>query len=119
MPFKDPVQSLQDILRYIERIEYHIADMEFAAYREDIKTIDAVERNLQRISEAASRLGDQADILCPGLPWHNIRGIGNWLRHEYDRVNLETVWHTLTDYLPPLKAAVLSALASERSSPKP
>jgi len=84
--------------------------MDLEAFREDLKTIAAVERKLQIISEAAIRLGDQAVVLCPGLPWHNIRGIGNWLRHQYDRVDIETVWNTVSGDLPPLKAAVVRAL---------
>ena len=68
--------------------------------------IDAVERNLQKISEAAIRLGGHAAILCPDVPWHNVRGMGNWLRHQYDSVDLEIVWLTVTDKLPTLKAAV-------------
>jgi uncharacterized protein with HEPN domain len=39
--------------------------MTLERFRDDVKTTDAVERNLQRISEAAIRLGDQADTLCP------------------------------------------------------
>jgi uncharacterized protein with HEPN domain len=85
-------------------------EMTFKAFREDIKTIDAVERNLQKISEAAIRLGPRAETLCPGLPWSDIRGLGNWLRHQYDRVDLATIWHTATEDLPPLKAAVASVL---------
>lgn len=34
---------------------------------------------------------DDAERLCPGLPWRNIRGIGNCLRHRYERVDVETV----------------------------
>ena len=84
--------------------------MDFNAFRNDPKTIAAVERKLQVISEAAVRLGSEADKLCPGLPWHEIRGIGNWLRHQYDRVDIETLWNTVTDDLPPLKAAVNRSL---------
>ena len=69
-----------------------------------------MERKLAVMSEAAVRLGDQALMLCPGLPLHNIRGLGNWLRHQYDRVDVETIWHTVVDDLAPLKAAVLLAL---------
>ena len=65
-----------------------------------------------RISEAAVRLGEQAERLCPGLRWRDIRGIGNWLRHQYDRVDIETIWNTLTRDLPPLKEAVHCALNS-------
>jgi uncharacterized protein with HEPN domain len=84
--------------------------MDCDAFRCDSKTIRAVERALQIISEAAIRLGAAAELLCPGLPWHNIRGIGNWLRHQYDRVDVDTVWNTVRDDLPPLEKAVEAVL---------
>ena len=99
--------------------EQHISGMDFEDFRAGIKTIDAVERNLQRISEAAIRLGDRAEELCPGPPWRDIRGIGNWLRHQYDRIDLETVWRTSTGDLPLLKTKVslaLQRLESEHQS---
>jgi hypothetical protein len=34
-----------------------------------LKRFDAVERNLQKISEAAIRLGAEAETLCPGPEW--------------------------------------------------
>jgi uncharacterized protein with HEPN domain len=42
---------------------------------------------LERISEPASKLGPQAEDLCPEIPWAQIRGVGNRLRHEYDRIS--------------------------------
>jgi uncharacterized protein with HEPN domain len=32
------------------------------------------------------------------------------IRHQYERINLQDVCHTVTDDLPPLKAAVIRAL---------
>jgi uncharacterized protein with HEPN domain len=85
--------------------------MDFDDFIEDPKTIAAVERKLLVISEAAIRLGKDAEVRCPGLPWGEIRGIGNWLRHQYDSVELSVVWKTLRDDLPPLKVAVARTLA--------
>ena len=87
-----------------------VRGMDLGAFREDAKTVAAVERKLLLISEAATRLGEDADRLCPGLPWHNVRGLGNWLRHRYDRVDMEMVWNTIIDDLPPLRSGVLRAL---------
>jgi uncharacterized protein with HEPN domain len=95
-----------------------VRDMDIDAFREDPKTIAAVERKLLLISEAAVRLGEDAERLCPGLPWHNIRGLGNWLRHRYDRVDVETVWNTVIDDLPPLRSGFLRALRPPPASPK-
>ena len=93
-------------------IERFTLGMDLETFRADPKTVAAVERKLLLISEAATRLGDQADILCPGPPWRNIRGIGNWLRHQYDSVDLETIWRTIADDLPGLHVAVKRALSA-------
>lgn len=94
-----------------------VRGMDLEAFREDPKTVAAVERKLLLISEAAMRLGEDAERLCPGLPWHNIRGIGNWLRHRYDRVDVETVWNTVINDLPPLRSQVLRALTPPPTKP--
>ena len=110
MPFREPILPLREIAASILRIEEFTTGMDLESFRNDPRTVAAVERMLSIISEAAVRLGDQGPALCPGLPWHDIRGIGNWLRHQYDRVDVETVWNTVTDSLPALKTAVRLAL---------
>ena len=95
-----------------------VRGMNLEAFRGDPKTVAAVERKLLLISEAATRLGEDAERLCPGLPWHNIRGIGNWLRHRYDRVDVETVWNTVVDDLPRLRTGVLHTLTPPPAEPK-
>jgi uncharacterized protein with HEPN domain len=111
LPFREPTLSLRDILDGIDMIVQFVSGMDFEAFRSDPKTVAAVERKLLLISEAAIRLGEDAERLCPGLPWHDIRGLGNWLRHRYDRVDVETVWNTVIDDLPRLRSGVLRALA--------
>jgi uncharacterized protein with HEPN domain len=112
MPFEDVRSRFQDILDGIGSIERFIESMDLEAYVGDERTQAAVERKLLVISEAAIRLKDDAENLCPSVPWREIRGIGNWRRHQYDRVDLETIWNTIQDDLPPLKLAVSSALES-------
>ncbi|HTW70074.1 MAG TPA: HepT-like ribonuclease domain-containing protein [Acetobacteraceae bacterium] len=60
MPSSRPIDRLRDVVDNCERIERHIAGMDFATYSRDEKTRDAVERCLQRISEAASLLSGQS-----------------------------------------------------------
>lgn len=112
MPFRDPALALNDILEGIGKIEQFVRGYGLDDFAADEKTVAAVERKLQLITEAAVRLGDQAEVLCPEIAWRDIRGMGNWLRHQYDRVDLETVWNTVTDDLPRLKTAVASALGT-------
>jgi uncharacterized protein with HEPN domain len=112
LSFRDFSRAFRDIANAISLIGEFTFGMDSDGFREDPKTIAAVERKLLVISEAAIRLGQEAELRCPGPPWGEIRGIGNWLRHQYDAVELPVVWKTVRDDLPPLKAAVLSTLAS-------
>jgi hypothetical protein len=59
LPFNEPSLSLADIRDAIAAVEEFTKDMDFDTFREDPKTIAAVERKLQVISEAAIRLGGQ------------------------------------------------------------
>ena len=56
---------------------------------------DAVLRCLQCISEAATKLGAEAERLMPDQPWKGIRGIGNPLRHEYDSLEDRLIWEAV------------------------
>jgi uncharacterized protein with HEPN domain len=110
LPFEERRLPLTDILESIRSIERFVEGMDLDGFSGDERTQAAVERKLLIVSEAAVRLKDSAESLCPGVPWRDIRGIGNWLRHQYDRIDLETIWNTIHDDLPPLKQAVEKAL---------
>ena len=94
-----------------QRIEIYLAGMDRQAFERDGKTRDAVERCLERICEAAHRLGKRAEELMPNQPWGDVRGMGNRLRHAYDRLDLDIVWNTARDRLPGLLADARQALA--------
>jgi uncharacterized protein with HEPN domain len=110
VPSKDPAQRFEDILSNIALIEEFTVGMDLSAFSRDPKTSNAAERCLERISEAAKKLGDLAERLCPGTPWAELRAVGNLLRHEYDRIDIVRVWLMIEDDLPPLKRATQAAL---------
>jgi uncharacterized protein with HEPN domain len=107
---QDPAASFADILENLERIQDYVAGLDREAFGGDTLRRDAVERCLERICEAAFRLGEKAAELAPSQPWGDIRGLGNRLRHAYDRIDLDILWNTVRDRLPSLKADAQQAL---------
>jgi uncharacterized protein with HEPN domain len=97
---------LTDILDGINRIEEFLGDLDFEGYHTDLKTKSAVERQMQIISEAAGRLRDEGERLCPEIHWKGLCGMGNVLRHGYHKVDDRIVWDTVKLDLPLLKACV-------------
>ena len=111
MPSKRPLTRLRDIADNIRRIASYTEDYDFARFVANLMTRDAAERCLSRISEAGTRLGTLAEEILPAHDWRGIRDIGNMLRHQYEGVNLDTIWAILTQKLPPLLADVTVILA--------
>lgn len=106
----DPVQALDDIIDNIRRLTGYVAGMERVGFEYNALVRDAVERCLERVCEAAHRLGDLAPVLMPDQPWADIRGMGNKLRHAYDNISVDIIWDTVRERLPSLEDAAREAL---------
>ncbi|MBB6142351.1 uncharacterized protein with HEPN domain [Silvibacterium bohemicum] len=113
MPFSNAQSCLRDILESIALIDEFLAGVDFLLYQNDAKTRSAVERQMQILSEAAVRLGSEAEALYPGPDWKGLRGMGNILRHQYHRVDDKVVWDTVEHDLPQLKIAAAKGLRPE------
>ena len=105
MPFEDDTQALADILENIGLVSEFTHDMPFAAFADDKRTLYAVSRCLEVISEASRRLTEATQSRYD-LLWRAIADLGNFCRHEYHKVLSERVWATARQGLGPLKAAV-------------
>ncbi|MCH9019709.1 MAG: DUF86 domain-containing protein [Proteobacteria bacterium] len=101
---------LEHILEAIAAIESFVADKDFETYQSDRILHDAVERNLERLCEAARTIPEELKAEHPEIPWPQITGLGNVLRHAYNAIDDQTIWDTLATGLPPLKAAVESMI---------
>lgn len=105
MPSKRPTDRFNNIIYNVDAIGRYTAGMTAKQFLADEKTFDATQLCLLRISEAARKLGALARELAPDQPWADIRGIGNRLRHEYDKIDRHEIWRTVKNDLAPLRAA--------------
>lgn len=111
MPSDVPAQRLRDIVANIARVRAYVEPIPPDADFDD-KTRDAVERCLERISEAVKKLGPGIEERRPEIPWRSIRGLGNVLRHQYDVVDDLIIRRIIDQDLGPLRAACQEELAA-------
>ena len=71
-----------------------------------------------RISEAAVKLGSFAEELLPAHDWSAIRGIGNILRHDYDRASLPMIYDTVVQNFEPLLNDLRRAISAHNEAEK-
>lgn len=110
MPSKRPDTALRDILHHVALAERFVEGMARSEFVADIKTVYAVTRCLEIISEASRRLKDELKARHPAIPWKQKAGAGNIYRHDYEDVAARYVWETLQRDLPPLRAAIQSEI---------
>ncbi len=56
------------------------------------------------MGEATKRLSSEFRAQYPEIPWKDIAGMRDILAHQYDRVNLNTLWDVVQTDVPELLA---------------
>jgi uncharacterized protein with HEPN domain len=73
----------------------------------------SIVKSIEIIGEAASTVSKEFREKRKGIPWASIIGMRNRLIHVYFDIDLDRVWDTITDDLPPLITALEKALSQE------
>ncbi|MCC6915356.1 MAG: DUF86 domain-containing protein [Rhodospirillaceae bacterium] len=103
-------RSLIGIAENIDLAKQFVAGCDAAAFAADVRTVYAVTRCLEIISEAVRRLPAALTARHPDVPWSKIKAAGNIYRHEYDNVSPAMLWNTVETALGELEKAVQSEL---------
>jgi uncharacterized protein with HEPN domain len=101
------LKCLYDIKFAIDEIDSFFVQRQklYEAYKNDILLKRGIERNLEIIGEAMSRILKDD----PKFPIDNVRriiGLRNQIIHGYDSVSDESIWGIIINHLPRLKEEV-------------
>src|SRR5665213_1696161 len=105
---------LRDMEHHIDLAIEFVKGLDYEAFRDDTRTVFAVTRCLEIISEASRRLPDDLKRRNPSIAWKDMAGAGNIYRHNYEDVEARLVWDTAQLALPPLRDTVSRELAALR-----
>ena len=104
MPSERAAGPLRDILHHIDLAERFAEGFDRDSFKADLRTVYAVTRCLEIISEASRRLPDTLKNWHPEIAWKQMAAAGNVYRHDYEDVAAQFVWDTVQDALPALRA---------------
>ena len=72
----------------------------------------ALVRAVEIVGEAASKVSEASRNELSAVPWSRIVGMRNRVVHAYFDVDLNILWDTLTQALPPLRVQLKAGLDS-------
>lgn len=84
-------------------------------FMSDLKTQDAVVRNLEVIGEATKNLASRLREAYPSIPWKDMAGMRDKVIHHYFGVNYDIVWTVASQEIPALRPSIEDILARERN----
>jgi len=101
------LKCLYDIKLAIDEIDSYFVHSQksYEAYINDIRLRRAIERNLEIIGEAMSRiLKEEPDFRIENA--RRIIGLRNQIIHGYDSISDENIWSIVINHLPNLKSEI-------------
>ena len=102
-----------DILLAINRTLGFIHGFDGDRFLSDKRTQWAVYSQVIVIGEATRRISREFQNEHPEIPWAEMTGMRNKLVHDYDDIDWELVWDTVTADFPKLKAAIEPLIPKE------
>ena len=91
----------------IADIETFTAEVDFEAFRQNREKVLAVVKTIEILGEAVKNIPEDTRSRYPQIPWKAIAGMRDVLVHEYWEIDLNVVWATVQEGIPPLKITIL------------
>jgi uncharacterized protein with HEPN domain len=111
MPSKNVRQRLSDLIENVDAIGGFTAGYDMSAFLADRKTIYAVVRALEIISESSRRLPADLRDRHPEIDWVAVAAAGNVYLHEYESVDANLIWNTIRHEIGGVRKAAEEELA--------
>jgi len=117
---RDDYTLLEGIQQALLRIRDYSKDLTYDQFLEDLKTQDAVIRNLSIIGEAAKNISNELKLIHSQINWRGLAGLRDRLIHHYFGVNVDIVWMIITEEFQGILEGISKILMSreQRSSKK-
>lgn len=96
---------LHDILSEIEHLREATTGLAYETFESSWIVRRAAERAVEVISEAPRHIPDDLKQREPHIPWRQIAGIGNVLRHDYENISSRVIWDIMVSHLDSLESA--------------
>ena len=108
---------IQKMIDYCDKTETFMNRFgaNFEAYGKDEAFQLACSACIIQIGELTTRLSEAFKNKHADIPWSLIKSMRNIHAHEYENVDLDTMWKTLTEDIPELKTQLEEILAAEEA----
>ena len=104
-------ERLEHILAAIDRVARYTKDKTFDDLLADDMMYYAVVKNIEMMGEAANMLTSEFQDSHHETPWKMVKGMRNYIVHEYFQIDNAVVWDVVTNELSTLREQITRYLS--------
>ena len=112
---RDEIMYLQDIAESCEKILRFTTGLSKPGLIGDVRTYDAVVRNLEIIGEAAKHISEEMKRQLPEIDWRKAAGLRDMLAHAYFGIDNDILWDVVQNKVPHLANVTRTFLNKNRA----
>lgn len=106
--------SLEKMIEYINKAIKYVEGYDFHEFCKDEKTIDATIFALSQIGELVKNISKETMNKYSKIEWNMIKGLRNRIVHDYEGINLKSIWYVVENDIKELKEDIQKILKEEK-----
>ena len=107
-------QSFIKMIEYIDKTIKYVQGYNFEQFCNDDKTVDATVFTISQIGELVKNISKETMGKYSNIEWNMIKGLRNRIVHDYDGINLKSIWYVIEDDIKILKNDIQFILNNEK-----
>lgn len=106
--------SLLKMIEYIDKSIKYTSNYSFEEFCNDDKTIDATIFSISQIGELVKNITSETMEKYSSIEWNMIKGLRNRIVHDYEGINLKTIWYIVNNDIYQLKVDIQLIINEEK-----
>lgn len=107
--------SFVKMIEYIDKSIQYTKGYTFEKFCEDNKTIDATVFAISQIGELVKNISKETMKKYSNIEWNMIKGLRNRIVHDYEGINLRSIWVVLQSDIRQLKIDLQSIMQEQKN----
>ena len=106
--------SLQKMIEYIDKSIVYTEGYTFEEFCNDSKTVDATVFIISQIGELVKNISKETMEKYSNIEWNMIKSLRNRIVHDYEGINLKSVWYIVKVDIIELKKEIQNIIETEK-----
>lgn len=107
--------SFIKMIEYIDKAIEYTKGYTFESFCNDNKTIDATVFAISQIGELVKNISKETMSKYNNIEWNMIKGLRNRIVHDYEGINLRSIWVVLQSDIRQLKIDLQSIMQEQKN----